>query len=67
MSSATSCVEDLSSLLARQKSAFASAGSVSVETRRQRLQQVIDLLVHNHAALTQAIDQDFGGRPAGFH
>ena len=30
------------------------------------LQQVIDLLVHHHAALTAAIDQDFGGRPAGF-
>ena len=66
MSSATSCVEDLSSLLARHKSAFAGAGSVSADTRRQRLQQVIDLLVHHHEALTSAIDQDFGGRPAGF-
>jgi coniferyl-aldehyde dehydrogenase len=66
MSSATSSVEDLSSLLARQKSAFAGAGSVSADTRRQRLQQVIDLLVHHHEALTTAIDQDFGGRPAGF-
>ena len=66
MSSAASCVQDLSSLLAQQKKAFASAGSVSADTRRQRLQQVIDLLVHNHEALTKAIDQDFGGRPAGF-
>ena len=65
MSSATSS-DDLSSLLARQKEAFAGAGSVSVDTRRQRLQQVIDLLVDNHGALTTAIDQDFGGRPAGF-
>lgn len=66
MSSATSTSQELSSLLAGQKHAFASAGSVSADTRRQRLQQVIDLLVHNHAALTTAIDQDFGGRPAGF-
>ena len=66
MSSDTSSVQVLSSLLAQQQSAFASAGSVSAETRRQRLQQVIDLLVDNHAALTTAIDQDFGGRPAGF-
>jgi coniferyl-aldehyde dehydrogenase len=66
MSSATSCVENLSSLLARQKSAFVSAGSVSADTRRQRLQQVIDLLVGHHGALTRAMDEDFGGRPAGF-
>lgn len=66
MSSATSCVEHLSSLLARQKSAFASAGAVSADTRRQRLQQVIDLLVQHHEVLTTAIDEDFGGRPAGF-
>lgn len=66
MRSATSCVEDISSLLARQKSAFAEAGRVSADTRRQRLQQVIDLLVHHHEALTTAIDEDFGGRPAGF-
>ncbi|MBV7479458.1 coniferyl aldehyde dehydrogenase [Pseudomonas sp. PDM31] len=66
MSTATSCVHDLSSLLALQKSAFASAGRIDADTRRQRLQQVIDLLVHNHQALTTAIDQDFGGRPAGF-
>eukprot|EP01030_Chromulinospumella_sphaerica_P005734 gene5734-5610_t len=61
-----SCDQDLSSLLTRQKEAFASAGGVSADTRRQRLQQVIDLLVDNHAALTTAIDLDFGGRPAGF-
>ncbi|VVM68581.1 Coniferyl aldehyde dehydrogenase [Pseudomonas fluorescens] len=66
MSSDTSSVHVLSSLLAQQQRAFASAGSVSAETRRQRLQQVIDLLVDNHAALTTAIDEDFGGRPVGF-
>jgi coniferyl-aldehyde dehydrogenase len=39
---------------------------VSADTRRRRLQQVIDLLVRHHGALTEAIDLDFGGRPAGF-
>jgi len=66
MSSATSSVEALSSLLSRQKSAFTSAGAVSADTRRQRIQQVIDMLVRHHGALTEAIDLDFGGRPAGF-
>ncbi|VVN96031.1 coniferyl aldehyde dehydrogenase [Pseudomonas fluorescens] len=66
MSSFTSSVQGLTSLLSRQKSAFASAGMVSADTRRRRLQQVIDLLVRHHGALTEAIDLDFGGRPAGF-
>ena len=66
MSSVTSSVQGLTSLLSRQKSAFASAGAVSADTRRRRLQQVIDLLVRHHGALTEAIDLDFGGRPAGF-
>ncbi|WP_433740552.1 coniferyl aldehyde dehydrogenase [Pseudomonas putida] len=66
MSSVTSSVQGLSSLLSRQKSANASAGAVSADTRRRRLQQVIDLLVRHHGALTEAIDLDFGGRPAGF-
>ena len=66
MSSFTSSVQGLTSLLSRQKSAFASAGLVSADTRRRRLQQVIDLLVRHHGALTEAIDLDFGGRPAGF-
>lgn len=66
MSSFTSSVQGLTSLLSRQKSAFARAGLVSADTRRRRLQQVIDLLVRHHGALTEAIDLDFGGRPAGF-
>jgi coniferyl-aldehyde dehydrogenase len=66
MSSVTSSVQGLTRLLSRQKSAFASAGAVSADTRRRRLQQVIDLLVNHHGTLTEAIDLDFGGRPAGF-
>ena len=66
MSSATSSVQALSSLLSRQKQAFNSVGAVSADTRRRRIQQVIDLLVRHHGVLTEAMDQDFGGRPAGF-
>lgn len=66
MSSATSSIQDLTSLLAQQQGDFAGAGTASAETRRQRLQQVIDLLVRNHEALTAAMDADFGGRPVGF-
>ncbi|MGJ7550486.1 coniferyl aldehyde dehydrogenase [Pseudomonas alloputida] len=61
-----SSVQALSGLLARQHSAFIGEGAVTAERRRQRLQQVIDLLVRHHQSLTQAIDEDFGGRPAGF-
>jgi len=56
----------LSSLLERQKAAFNAAGKVDAATRRRRIQQVIDLLVKHHAELTEAMDADFGGRPAGF-
>lgn len=66
MPSVTSSVQALGALLSRQKSAFVAEGAVSAERRRQRLQQVIDLLVRHHGSLTQAIDEDFGGRPAGF-
>lgn len=56
----------VSSLLAAQKAAFNAAGAVDAATRRQRIQRVIDLLVSHHAALAEAMDLDFGGRPAGF-
>ncbi|MNO42039.1 Coniferyl aldehyde dehydrogenase [compost metagenome] len=56
----------LSGLLSRQKSAFIAEGAVSAEHRRQRIQRVIELLVRHHQSLSEAIDQDFGGRPAGF-
>lgn len=66
MNSAASSVQTLSGLLARQKSAFNAAGAVDAATRHQRIQRVIELLVNHHQALTDAIDADFGGRPAGF-
>ena len=58
--------DTLSDLLQRQKAAFNAAGRVDAATRRQRIQKVIDLLVTHHGALTDAMDADFGGRPAGF-
>lgn len=66
MTSVHPSVDTLTSLLARQKDAFNRAGAVSAATRRQRLQQVIELLVRHHRELTEAIDVDFGGRSAGF-
>ena len=66
MQPAPSSIQALGDLLSRQQGAFNKAGAVSAERRRQRLQQVIDLLVRHHESLTEAIDQDFGGRPAGF-
>lgn len=66
MSAATSSVQQLSDLLSRQKAAFNGAGTVSAVERRARIQRVIDWLVAHHAALTEAMDADFGGRPQGF-
>lgn len=66
MSSAASSVQTLVSLLGRQKSAFNAEGGVDAATRRRRIQQVIDLLMAHHGVLAEAMDADFGGRPAGF-
>ncbi|MFK3820297.1 coniferyl aldehyde dehydrogenase [Pseudomonas sp. NPDC089407] len=66
MSCAGSSVEGLTALLSEQKMAFNAAGAVSAQVRRVRIQRVIDLLVKHHMALAEAMDADFGGRPAGF-
>ncbi|MFJ4387614.1 coniferyl aldehyde dehydrogenase [Pseudomonas sp. NPDC089408] len=66
MSCAGSSVEGLTALLSEQKKAFNAAGAVSAQVRRARIQRVIDLLVEHHMALAEAMDADFGGRPAGF-
>lgn len=63
---ASSSVQALSDLLAQQKRAFVAEGAVSAQARRQRLQQVIELLVRHQGVFCEAIDHDFGGRPAGF-
>ncbi|MCW8193189.1 coniferyl aldehyde dehydrogenase [Proteobacteria bacterium 005FR1] len=56
----------LSDLLARQRQTSDREGAVSVGIRRKRIQAVIDLLVDEHQALAEAMDEDFGGRHVGF-
>ncbi|HEU0197984.1 MAG TPA: hypothetical protein VFQ88_12330, partial [Nevskiaceae bacterium] len=57
--SAASAARDL---LVSQRHAFVAEGPVSVETRRARLQAVIDLLIAHADELTTAMGKDFGGR-----
>lgn len=66
MTCSSTAPEQLSSLLAAQKTAFIEAGPVSVEQRQQRIQRVIELLVRYQQPLVEAMDADFGGRPQGF-
>ena len=66
MTFSSTAPEQLSSLLAAQKQAFVEAGHVSAELRRARIQRVIELVVRYQQPLTEAMDEDFGGRPQGF-
>ena len=49
-----------------QQAAFRAEGPVSAQTRKARLQRVIDMLVKHNDALCAAMGEDFGGRPAVF-
>lgn len=51
-------------LLAAQRKAFLNEGPVSAQTRRARIQGVIDMLIAHCDELTAAMGEDFGGRPA---
>lgn len=62
----TLSVPSIRTLLDAQQAAFRSEGLISAETRRDRLQRVIDLLVKHNDALCEAMGADFGGRPALF-
>lgn len=53
-------------ILAGQRRAFRAEGTPGLEVRRERLQHVIDGVVKFHQPLVEAMDADFGGRPAGF-
>ena len=53
---------DLAQILQAQQDATRAAGAPTTEERRRRIQQVIDLLVANHKDLTEAMNEDFGGR-----
>ena len=49
-----------------QRAAFIAEGAVGIETRKARLQLVIDLVVEHNDALCEAMRDDFGGRPVAF-
>ncbi|MET4000839.1 coniferyl aldehyde dehydrogenase [Marinobacterium sp. MBR-109] len=71
MADAVTNPEAIGALLQRQQNAFNRAGSVTAETRKARIQQVIDLLVDHCDALADAMGADFGegtagGRPRAF-
>ena len=59
-------VDGLSALLDRQKQAVVGAGTVSAEVRRERIQQVINMVVAEHKSLVAAMAVDFGGRAESF-
>lgn len=56
----------LTTHLAPKQGAFRAEGPVSASVRQQRLQSVIDMLVQHSDALCDAMEADFGGRPAVF-
>lgn len=62
----SSAATRIADLLDRQRAAFTAEGQPSAQTRRQRIQAVIDMLVAHHQDLVVAIDADFGGRPRGY-
>lgn len=58
--------EELSGLLQQHRKATDEQGKVDVQTRKRRLQAVIDMLVDHHQELCAAMEADFGGRHTGF-
>lgn len=66
MSTGLKNIDELAVLLSQQKQSVITAGEVTAEVRRERLQQVIDMLVASHKTLVEAMDADFGGRSPGF-
>ncbi|GAC13997.1 coniferyl aldehyde dehydrogenase [Aliiglaciecola lipolytica] len=58
--------KSMATLLEKQQKAHLQNMRVSVEERKGRIQQVIDLLVEHHQTLVEAIESDFGGRSQAF-
>lgn len=58
--------DSMAALLQRQQQAHIKQMTVSAAQRRERIQQVINLLVEHHQELVEAIETDFGGRSQGF-
>lgn len=59
-------IQALPKLLAAQQTAFRTEGPVSVATRKDRLQRVIDMLVKHCDPFCAAMEADFGGRSPVF-
>ena len=53
---------DLARILQNQRRAFESEGPVALETRVDRIERCIALIVDHQDALCAAVNEDFGGR-----
>ena len=62
----TTDYSSLSHLLVQQQQAQLRQPVVSAEQRKDRIQQIINLLVSSHQSLAAAMEADFGGRHPGF-
>jgi len=58
--------DSTATLLQRQQQEHTKQMTVSATQRRERIQQVINLVVQHHQELVEAIETDFGGRSQGF-
>lgn len=58
--------DSTATLLQHQQQAHTEQMAVSATQRRDRIQQVINLVVEHHQELVEAIETDFGGRSQGF-
>jgi coniferyl-aldehyde dehydrogenase len=59
-------IQLLPQLVAKQQAAFRAEGPVSLATRKDRLQRVIDMLVKHCDPFCEAMEADFGGRSPVF-
>ena len=53
---------ELNRILEAQRSAFKAEGPVALETRVDRIDRCIAMLVDNQEAICAAVDKDFGSR-----
>lgn len=63
---ADTAIDSIAELLADQRAARLAEGFSDAESRRARIQRVIDLLVAEYQPIVAAIDADFGGRHPGY-
>ena len=64
--STVNSIDGMAGLLQQQQQLVSSAGPVSAAERRDRIQQVINLLVAEYKPLVAAMAEDFGGRAESF-